>query len=309
VTDRPQFAGGQLLEQLRSLPPEQEVRPGVTAGDMLARLEAMAQPPSTPAGCDYRPEVVYGTGGGRDLKLWLYARPDERSPGIVFIHGGGWVGGHPFMLVRMAAAMAERGYVTATIEYRLSGETTFPGPLEDAKCAVRWMRANADAIGLDPQRLAVAGGSAGGHLAALVALTPGRYDGDGGNESVASDVRAAALFNPGLDLQLTGNATLDGIVVQLLGEATDERIAEATPLTHVTSASPPFLTRVGDLDRVTPASTCETFHRLLDEAGVPNRLDVLPGLDHGIPQTDFDGCVDAMTEFLGEHLAPVSTAL
>ena len=305
MTDRPQIRGGQLLERLRSLPPDEEVQPGVTAGEMLARIEAMTSPPETPSGCEYRPEVVYGTGGGRDLKLWLYARPGERSPGIVFIHGGGWVGGHPFMLVRMAAAMAERGYVTATIEYRLSGETTFPGPLSDAKCAVRWMRANADAIGLDPQRLAVAGGSAGGHLAALVALLPGRYEGEGGNDGFASDVQAAVLFNPGLDLQLTGNALLDPIIVQLLGEATDERIAEATPLTHVTSASPPFLTRVGDVDRVTPASTCETFHQLLDDAGVPNRLDVLPGLDHGIPQTDFDGCVEAMTEFLGEHLAPV----
>jgi acetyl esterase/lipase len=303
VTDRPQIRAEQVLERLRSLPPDEEVQPGVTAGEMLARFEAMVTPPEAPQGCDYRPEVVYGTGGGRDLKLWLYARPGERSPGIVFIHGGGWVGGHPFMLVRMAAAMAERGYVTATIEYRLSTETTFPGPLSDAKCAVRWMRANADEIGLDPSRLAVAGGSAGGHLAALVALTPGRHEGDGGHDDFASDVRAAVLFNPGLDLRLTGDPTLDGIVTQLLGEPTDERIAEATPLTHVTSASPPFLTRVGDRDRITPASTCERFHGLLDDARVPNRLDVLPGLDHGIPQTDFAGCVEAMTGFLDEHLA------
>ena len=115
-------------------------------------------------------DIVYGKGGGRDLKLDLFLpkQGEEPRPGIVFVHGGGWQGGSRAAFQRQAAYLAGKGYVGACIEYRLSGEATFPAAIEDCKCAVRWLRANAGTYKVDPERIAACGGSAGGHLVCRV---------------------------------------------------------------------------------------------------------------------------------------------
>ena len=119
-------------------------------------------------------DVVYGKGGGRDLHLDLFVPKDKSAvrPGIVFIHGGGWSGGSRGQFQRQAAYLAGKGYVGACIEYRLSSEAKYPAAVEDCKCAVRWMRANAKRLHIDPKRIAVCGGSAGGHLASLLGSFP-----------------------------------------------------------------------------------------------------------------------------------------
>jgi acetyl esterase len=294
----------QLFAELAGRPSNAEVMPGVT----VQEYRQMLTPRPAPPGSRWSADVVYGNGGrnGRPLLMDMYARsPGEERPGIVFIHGGAWRDGHRHMLVGQAFEMAANGYVTATISYRLAAEARWPAALEDASCAVRWMRAHADEIGLDPRRIVVAGASAGGHLAAMVALTPGRFEGAGGWPHVSSDVCAAVLYEPALDLRD------ESLSDQLRPSAEDffggdwAVAGEASPITHITPACPPILTRVGEKDQITPALHCETFHNLLNAAGVANRLEVLPGTGHGQRIYDHRGCVRAMTAFLASHLAAV----
>lgn len=280
--------------------PNDEVMPGVT----VQAYRELLTPMPAPAGSRWCADVVYGTGGhdGPPLLMDIYARdPGERRPGMVFIHGGAWKDGHRHMLVGQAFEMAVNGYVTATISYRLATAGRWPAAVEDAKCAVRWMRKHADEIGLDPQRIVVAGASSGGHLAAMVALTPGRFEGAGGLPHVPSTVCAAVLFEPALDLR-------DASVSDQLRPFVDDFLggdwamaAQASPITHVTTACPPTLIRVGEQDQTTPSSHCNAFRGLLSAAGVANRLEVLPGTGHGQRIYDHRGCVRAMSAFLADN--------
>ncbi|HEX9889386.1 MAG TPA: alpha/beta hydrolase [Nitriliruptorales bacterium] len=296
------------VDGLRALPPATVIPTGQTAG---ALLELLTRPP-TPDGAVFHPDVAYGTGGtgGRDLLLDLYAREDtsQRQPGVVFIHGGAWRSGDPHMHIDHAARLAARGYVTATIEYRLSPEALWPAALEDLKCAIRWMRANAAEIGLDPDRLAAGGGSAGGHLSALAALTPGQFEGSGGHEGRSSTIQAAVLWYPTLDLRFEGR-TEQSVepITQFLGDPTPERLQEASPVTYVSAGCPPILTMVGDDDPVSPIPQAEAFHASLTQLGVPNRLEVFAG-PHGfdLDQPNWDRCCDLMIAFLDDHLAPAA---
>lgn len=267
-------------------------------------------PPPAPPGSHWRRDQVYGTAGagGRPLVLHLYARePGACRPGILILHGGGWKHGTPYWLARLTGALAATGCVTATAEYRLSGEAAWPAALVDAKCAVRWLRAHAEEIGLDADRIAVAGDSAGGHLAAMIALTPGSFEGTGGLRSVSSAVQAAVLYNPVTDLR--GIAAPAGpadteeyrrVAREFLGGTDDELLAQASPITCVTERCPPVLTRVGDQDRITPVDACVAFHRALDRAGVTHHIEVVAGHGHALPWVDHAGCVDATTRFLGK---------
>jgi acetyl esterase/lipase len=294
------------LEQLfadwfAGISPNEEVAPGIT----VRAYQHLLTPAPAPRGRRWCPDVVYGKAGrdGRDLVADLYSGvPGERSPGIVFIHGGGWRGGHRYMLIRQAAEMAANGYVTATIDYRLSGEAPWPAALEDAKCAVRWMRKHADEVGVDPAQIVVVGGSAGGHLAALVALTSGLLEGAGGWADVSSEVNAAVLYEPVLDLREAAVSDALRPLVEAFLNDYDDLASDASPITRVTADCPPVLTRVGEHDETTPVAPCEAFHRLLDEVHVPNQLEILPGKSHGVPVYDHCGCIRAITAFLADHL-------
>lgn len=295
------------LESLSTMPPDQELVSGVTVASRIAQLRAMRVPTPPRPSCRLQPDVVYGTAGtsGRALTMHLYTHSDFATverPGIAFFHGGGWAHGFANASASLASELAGEGYVTASISYRLSDEALWPAALEDAKCAVRWMRSNAHEIGLDSTRIAVAGGSAGGHLAAMIALTPGRFEGTGGWEAVSSEVQAAVLRAPCLDLSHTRQSkTLHELVRKFLGD--ENLVTEASPINYVSSACPPVLTRVGDQDTATPASVARTFHRILDKSGVPNELVIVPGMAHAPGASDDVYHVDAMKRVFADHLS------
>ena len=119
---------------------------------------------------EFRKDVVYGTGGGENLLLDL-AMPaglTQPVPGVVWIHGGGWRGGNKGEFEKLIRDSARAGYVAVSIEYRLAPKHVFPAQVEDCKCAVRWLRANASKLHVDPNRIGVVGSSAGAHLSMML---------------------------------------------------------------------------------------------------------------------------------------------
>ena len=240
-----------------------------------------------PEGVTAHEDVVFGTGGGRELKLDLYEPAGEGPhPTVMLVHGGGWIGGTKEAFRPTAMALATRGFVAATVEYRLATEAAFPGAVEDCKAALRWLRANAANYGIDPARIGAVGGSAGGHLVAMVATTadPAQFEGSGGNPDKSSALQAAVLMGAGVDQATRAQETPKPIQSQLIffgGTYAEKKdvYEAASPITHVSEKTPPMLFMEGEFDQ--PGMRYIEMRKKLDALGVPNRLVVVQGGKHG----------------------------
>jgi acetyl esterase/lipase len=246
-------------------------------------------------------DLVYREVNGRALTLDLY-RPDDvdieaACPLIIWIHGGGWFQGtkkNPRGLEQV-----RRGYALASVEYRLSGEARFPAPLQDCKAAVRWLQAHAGEYGLDADRVAVWGGSAGAHLASLIGATMGMPASDGGLDPLGPPVAVQAVcawYGPTDFLRMDdrpGGMThlaADSPESRLLGAPVTERpdlVALASPMTYLTKARasklPAFLLMHGTADSIVIYEQSEIFHAALEAVGADSTLVLLADLEHGFP--------------------------
>ena len=276
-----------------------------------------APPPSAPAEIRLVEAITYGTGGGRPLLLDLAspAVPSAKPrPAVVFIHGGAWANsdrknGHP--LIKL---LAKNGFVAVSIDYRLSGEAGFPAQLEDSKCAVRFIRAHAADYGIDPKRIGVAGGSAGGHLAALVALIPddAGLEGTGGWAGVSSRVSAVVDLYGVSDLTALARThkLVDAVAKLMRGslESRPELYRQASPLTWVKRGAPPFYLAHGDKDDVVPFNQSEQLAAALRAVGTEATLRPMPGAGHGsigtLPEIVRTDLVAFLTQHLGSSSAP-----
>jgi acetyl esterase/lipase len=268
--------------------------------------------PVTPEGVECRDSIVFGTGGGRELSADLYL-PSEPAgsalPAVVYVHGGAWSGGSRAQFSRHAIAMALRGYAGLCIEYRLSDKASYPGPVQDVNCAVRFLRAFADDLGIDAGRIAVAGGSAGGHLAAMVATTcrMRRLEGTGGHGDFSSDVQALVGFNPVLDVR---EMTEVPAVVDFLGgsprDVGQEVYEDASPICHVSKGTPPTLLLHGTADSTVPYQQSVRFCEAVRKAGGHAELFTAEGAEHGFFNSDpwFEPTLARMVEFLLQQLGP-----
>jgi len=237
--------------------------------------------PPDPPGARFRPDLVYSAQGSR-LHVYVRTAPGERRPCVVLIHGGGWQEYDAFMLIRYAHRLAAAGYVAVAIDFRQVGEAPWPACLHDAKCAVRWVRAHAEELGADRDRVVVAGNSAGGQLAALIAATPGEQEGSGGWHHESSAVASAFLIYPVVDLRPeAGEWQRDQAIPVLFGADGDRaEITRASPMARVHSAMPPVWTVTGDRDQIVLLEQVQRYHAELDRHGVSNQLHVVEG-DHG----------------------------
>ena len=243
-------------------------------------------------------DVVFSTiPGYRPLHLDLYRASVDATPRplVVFVHGGGWWAGNQraasaFLdFPAVLANLAQRGYVVASIEYRLSGEAPFPAQLLDLREAVRFLRANAARFGIDSTKVALWGASAGAQLAALDAVTCGPPSGDSSDRTPGGESNCVqgfvGWFGPyDLDAHVR-EATGDTSVRALLRCGADacapEALAEASPIHFVDGKDPPVLLIHGKEDRQVLPAQSKVFAERLRTAGVPAELLLVPGVGHG----------------------------
>jgi acetyl esterase/lipase len=219
---------------------------------------------------------------------------------VLAIHGGGWRGGSKTAYGRVAVALAERGYVVVAVDYALSrpGAPSWPANLEDVRAAVRWLRRHAADYGVDPDRIAAMGASAGGHLAALLGTLPDVPDGP---DAVSARVQAVIDFYGPSDLTALADQRqqAERAVTLFLGGAPGDlpgRYQAASPVRHVTHDDPPMLLIHGDGDLLVPLDQSRRLAAALEAAAVPHRLIVVAGARHGF---DFQvGPHDLLPEIL-----------
>ncbi len=257
----------------------------------------------------------YKTGNEeRNLLLDLY-RPREIKrdrPAIVCIHGGAWWKGEKRNISILAKTLAAKGFVTVTINYRLSGEKPFPAQIEDTKAAVRWLRANASQYGIDSDWIGAVGSSAGGHLAALLATSGevAELEGEGGNASFSSTIQAAVAIGAQSDLlseriKKRSEDPAAKFYPQFLGGTQVEALETyrlASPLHHLDSLDPPVFFLTGRLDD--PSTHGDTMRKRMEKMEIPNSLVIIEGAPHPFltRQPFFDTAVEKMLSFFGAHL-------
>lgn len=257
-------------------------------------------------------DVTFARYGDRTLELDIF-RPKNsprRLPAIVCIHGGGWRKGARINHRKVAQALAAKGYVTASIDYRLSGEAIFPAHIHDCKAAVRFLRANADQYGIDPDHIGAIGHSAGGHLAALLATSNDvvELEGDGGHQGMSSTIQAAVPMGGQTDFMSERNrqksATAE-IWQQFLGGSQADVPATyrlASPLTHLDRNDPPLWLITGEKDD--PSTRAESLRRKMEEFGIPSGLTIIKDAPHPftVKQVWFDQMMDAAVPFFDRTL-------
>ena len=238
-------------------------------------------------------DIQYGEVDGRALRLDLYLPMTQKpAPLVVFVHGGAWRSGSKQNMP--LGGLVEEGFALASVDYRLSPVARFPAQVHDIKAAIRFLRAKQGEHGYDAQRIAVAGSSAGGHLAALVGVTNGHpeLEGEiGQHRGQSSDVQAiVSYFGASNFLTILRQSTPHGLGVRipalqlLLGcqPEDDPDLAKlASPVFHIDGADPPLLALHGDQDPQMPVNQSIELVGKYEELGLPVMMELVHGAAHG----------------------------
>jgi acetyl esterase/lipase len=221
---------------------------------------------------------IYKKASGDDLYLYIFEpagreATKEKLPAIILFFGGGWQGGSPTQFEQHARYLAKRGMVAICADYRVAArqKTTPRECVADGKSAIRWVRANADRLGIDPNRIAAGGGSAGGHVAAAAGMTEGLDDPADENASVSSKPNALVLFNPVYDNGPDGYG--------------NDRVKKWFPLIspahNISKDDPPTIVFLGTKDELIPVRIAEKFKADMEAAGLKSELHLYEGQAHG----------------------------
>lgn len=234
--------------------------------------------------------VQYCEAGGQPLYMDIFV-PDSAAMGttpsaaVIYVHGGGWREGdrtNGFGFMRETVPLREAGFVVASIDYRLFPKHRFPAQIEDAKCAVRWLRANAAKYHVDPNRIGALGESAGGHLVSLLGLArkDAGLEGDGGNPEVSSGVQAVAnLYGVGnVELPTTCSLFASALTGVFSAPGASKR---GSPVTYVRADAPPFLVIHGDKDAMVPVEQSRELVARMREAGARVKYIEVKNANHG----------------------------
>ncbi len=277
-----------------------------------AARPAARQQQAVPPGTKILTDVPYVTKGhpAQVLDLYLPAGHAGPCPLIVNIHGGGWQAGSKNTCP--ARLLLDKGYAVASLEYRLTDVAIFPAQVEDCKAAVRWLRAHAQEHGYNADKIAVWGGSAGGHLVSFLGVTGHLRDFDvGENLDQSSAVQAVVDWYGPTDFENFGDEKYKavqlrrGTVAKLLGGPVKEKLElarRASPITYAGKESAPFIIFQGDADPLVPVQQSQIMDTKLKAAGVESTLHILPGAGHGGPQFTSPESLAQISTFLEKHI-------
>lgn len=265
----------------------------------------------------WEPGIEYSNPDNQHLQVNL-ARPksgDGPFPAVICIHGGGFRAGHRDGYNNLCLRLAERGYVAITVSYRLAPKYQFPAAVHDVKAAVRWLRANAGKYKVDPQRIGVTGGSAGGHLAQFLGVTAGvrQFEGEGGHADQSSSVACVVnVYGPSDFTQSYGKSVDAAEVLPLfLGgnvEQARRRHILASPLYWVTPEAAPTLCIHGTEDKYVAHEQAVWLIDRLKAAEVPAELLTLPGAGHGFKGEDAQKADQALFDYFDSNLKTAARA-
>lgn len=232
------------------------------------------------------PGITYIRASGYEAKMDVYAsRSTTPAPTLVYIHGGGWVGGSKEGALLQVMPYLAMGWTVANVEYRLARNALAPAAVEDVRCAVRWVLGHADAYNVDTTRVVLSGHSAGGHLSLIAGMLPVSAGLDR-QCAGTSEIRVAAIVNwYGITevVDLLDGENMKSYAVEWLGSLVDrtEVARRVSPREYVRGGLPPIITIHGDADPTVPYAHAVHLHEALSEAGVPNELVTIPGGGHG----------------------------
>ncbi|MEW6304017.1 MAG: alpha/beta hydrolase [Verrucomicrobiota bacterium] len=264
--------------------------------------------PQTPAGFTCTTNVV-AEYPEHTVTLVVYA-PDKpgRYPAILDIHGGGWRSRQVENDKPMMERLAARGFVTALVAYRLSGQAKYPAALDDCKAAMRYLRANAKKFHIDPERIGVMGGSAGGHLSGLLAMTGGlkEFEGQGPHQEFSSRVQACIVMAATQDLAASNSTPKNSTnVVEFFGASYQQNpgvFKAASPITHVRAGVPPAIFIEGERDTLKIGRA--EMQEKLKALGIETAVHTLKDAPHPfwMSQPWCDQTVEIAAAFFKKHL-------
>jgi acetyl esterase/lipase len=261
----------------------------LAAAPALAAVAARAQGPAPDIG-NLRAEkdIVFAKAGDLELKLDVYQPPagvTSKRTAIIHLFGGGFFTGNKNAgyIINDSKALGARGYTNISANYRLQTQGSWPAQIHDVKAAIRWTRANAGKLGVEPNRIIVAGYSAGGMLSLMAAGTNGKpeFEGNLGTTGVSSDVNASIGVYP-----LASAQTAGGLFPQ--GQATPENIAAASPTTYISDKFAPTIFVHGTDDTTVPVTSSIDFFTKLRAVKVPTTMTLIQGAQHAFDNSALD---------------------
>ncbi|MCD6360327.1 MAG: alpha/beta hydrolase [Armatimonadetes bacterium] len=248
-------------------------------------------------------DIEYGNADGIPLLLDAYLPADkEVHPALVNIHGGGWRNGSKDSFMREGLDYAGNGVAAFSIDYRLSGVATYPAAVDDCWAAVRWIRAHAAELNVDVERMAVQGGSAGGHLALMMAFMEPEEEG------LDNYFVCVAAKNPPTDFTAADEMHRENALLAFMGCTWDQdpdRFREASPVTHISPDDPPVFVVHGTEDKTVPYNQALVLQAALEKAGIEHELVTIEGAGHGLRGGDRVAVQNAMRRwraFVMKHL-------
>ncbi len=265
--------------------------------------------PKIPDNVRYEPNVAYDTADPQQAMDIFRPADGALHPAVLFVHRGGFRAGSRKGYTQQAIRLAQLGYVTATADYRLAPKAPFPAAVHDVKAAVRYLRANAARLSLDPQKIGATGGSAGGHLVLFLGVTGNvpEFEGTGPNREQSSRVQCVvSMFGPSDFTKSYGRSVDAAEVLPLfLGgdlEHAREAHLRASPLNWVTPDAPPTLAIQGTKDRYVNYEQSVWIVEKLLSVGVPAEIETIEGADHGFKGADLERAEKRMIGFFDRYL-------
>jgi acetyl esterase/lipase len=277
--------------------------------------------PKIPDSVIHEADIEYSNVGSRVAMDIVRPKqpPSEPRPAIVLVHGGGFRAGNRQSYLPVAVRLAERGYVAATVSYRLAPRNQFPAAVHDVKAAVRFLRAKAGQYGIDAERICAMGGSAGGHLVLFLGLTGGvdEFEGSGPNREYSSRVACVVNYYGPTDFTQSYSKSVDAaqVLPQFIGGDLDHSRAghiRASPLNWVTPGAVPILSIHGTKDTYVAYEHSVWLTERLLAAGVPSELETISGAGHGFKGQDAERAEQRAFAFFDKYLkekAPQRTIL